>query len=177
MSTYPTSARIAVGDPAPNFDLASTEDVVLMLSDEVPRTALVLYFFAEPASERTRGDLVSLARQGAALLRLRAKALAVSPVPLAELKRLQRELDLRFPLLHDDRGFSAAWVGAGAEGAPPAPALALVGNDQRVLWLASPAPPAAEALPEILQLVKGQPASTALYPKRVINRLVDRWVN
>jgi peroxiredoxin len=176
MSTYPTSARLAVGDAAPNFDLTSTEDVVLMLRDEVSRTPVVLYFFAEPASERARGDLASLSRDLPALAHLRAKVLAVSPAPLAELKRLQRDLNLRFPLLHDDRGFSAAWVG-GAEGTPTAPALALVGHDQRVLWLAAPAPTAAEALPEFLRLIKDQPASTALYPKRVINRLVDRWVN
>ena len=178
MSTYPTSARVAVGQEAPNFDLTSTEEAVLMLRDEVPRTAVVLYFFADPSSERARRDLASLAGQTEALLRLRAKALAVSSAPLGELKRVQRDLGLRFPLLHDDRGFSAAYgVAPGAEGVPPAPALAVIGRDQRVLWLAHPVASVAEALPEILKLLKTQPSPTALYPKSIINRLVDRWVN
>ena len=37
--------RLSPGDEAPNFDLTSTEDVVLMLRDEVSRTAALLYFF------------------------------------------------------------------------------------------------------------------------------------
>jgi peroxiredoxin len=178
MSTYPTTARVAVGDEAPNFDLTSTEGVVLMLRDEVPRTAVVLYVFADPASEGARRDLASLAAQTAALQRLRAKVLAMSPAPLAALQAAQRELGLDFPLLHDDRGFAAAYgvAAAAAEGAS-APALALVGRDQRLLWLAHPAPPATEALPEILKLLRAQPSPTALYPRSVVNRLVDRWVN
>ena len=38
------AATLVVGDEAPNFDLTSTEDVVLMLCDEVPRMAVLLYF-------------------------------------------------------------------------------------------------------------------------------------
>lgn len=48
---------LAIGDVAPNFDLSSTEDVLLMLRDEAPRTAVLLYFFspdAEGQLERCR---------------------------------------------------------------------------------------------------------------------------
>ena len=40
--------RISIGDQAPDFDLTSTEGSLLMLRDEVPRTAVVLYVFADP---------------------------------------------------------------------------------------------------------------------------------
>ena len=48
---------VSIGDTAPNFDLSSTEDALLMLKDEVIRTAVVLYFFADAGSERVRRDL------------------------------------------------------------------------------------------------------------------------
>ena len=54
--------KLVPGVEAPNFDLTSTEDVVLMLRDEVPRMAVVLYFFADPGSDRSRQDLQVLAQ-------------------------------------------------------------------------------------------------------------------
>ncbi len=172
------SAPIAIGDEAPNFDLTSTEDVVLMLRDEVPRTAVVLYFFADPADSRVRRDLEALGARAAALAALRAKALAVAPAPLAALKQLQRELSLPFPLLHDDRAKSAAYgVAPAAEGQAAPPVLAVVSRAQKILWLQNPAPPVAETMLELEKLLRGQPSPTALYPKSVINRWIDRWVN
>lgn len=165
------SAAIAIGDEAPNFDLTSTEDVVLMLRDEVPRTTVVLYFFADPASPAVRGDLAALSARHAAWRRLSAKALAVSPAPLAALKPVQRELGLSFPLLHDDRGRSAAY------GVESAPALAVVSREQRLVWLANPVAAVADVLPEVEKLLRSEPSPTALYPRSVINRWVDRWVN
>jgi peroxiredoxin len=180
MSTYAVVPErpISVGDEAPNFDLASTEDVVLMLRDEVPRTAVVLYFFADPTAEGVRRDLAALSGYREALLRRRAKALAVAPAPLAELKKLQRELGLTLPLLHDDRGFLAVYgVAPAAADAPAAPALFLVDRRQRVLWLANPVADVAAELPRLDRLLAGQPSPTALYPRSVVNRLIDRWVN
>jgi peroxiredoxin len=185
MSTYAVVPErpLAIGDEAPNFDLASTEDVVLMLRDEVPRTAVVLYFFADPAAERVRRDLAALSRHRDAFQRRRAKALAVAPSPLAELKLLQRELGLTLPLLHDDRGFLAVYGVAPPSGdaaggeRPAAPALFVVDRRQRLLWLANPVAAVEEALPQIDKLLAAQPSPTALYPRSVVNRLVDRWVN
>jgi peroxiredoxin len=169
---------ISIGDEAPNFDLSSTEDALLMLKDEVSRTALVVYFFADPASDRVLRDLDALNARLDSLVKLSTRILAVSPAKLDDLKKLQLERKLLFPLLHDDRNFSAAYgVAPPEEGKPAAPALAVVSRRQRVLWLSNPIASAAEALPEVEKLIKAQPSPTASYPKKVINRLIDRWVN
>jgi peroxiredoxin len=163
---------ISIGDEAPNFDLSSTENALLMLRDEVSRTAVVVYFFADPADERAQRDLDALNRHLDRLARSTARVLAVSPAKLDDLKKLQAERKLLFPLLHDDRGFSASY---GVE--PAAPALVVVSRRQRVLWQANPVASAAEALVQVEKILDEQPSPTKSYPKSVINKLVDRIVN
>lgn len=163
---------ISIGDEAPNFDLSSTENAVLMLRDEVSRTAVVVYFFADPADERAQRDLDALNRHLDRLARRTARVLAVSPAKLDDLKKLQAERKLLFPLLHDDRGFSASY---GVE--PAAPALVVVSRRQRLLWQANPLASAAEALVQVEKILDEQPSPTKSYPKSVINKLVDRIVN
>lgn len=159
-----------------------------MLRDEVPRTALVLYFFADPQDARAREDLAFLGRQVADLKELTAGVLAVCPAKLEALKAVQRELSLPFPLLTDDRGFSGLYglaadeptteTEAGAEAtATPSSALYIVDRRQVVRWAAAPAPAAAEAWGAMRGVLKGLGSSTANYPRRITNRLVDLWVN
>lgn len=169
---------ISIGDEAPNFDLSSTEEALLMLKDEVVRTAVVVYFFADPASERVLRDLDTLNRRLDGLAKLRTRVLAVSPVPLDDLKKLQRERKLLFPLLHDDRNFAAAYgVASAEEGKPYAPALVLVDRRQRVRLLANPVASVEESFSQIESALKDLPSPTKSYPKSVVNRLIDRWVN
>jgi peroxiredoxin len=168
---------LSIGDTAPNFDLSSTENAVLMLKDEVVRTAVVVYFFADPESDRARRDLDALNRRLDALAKLDTRVLAVSPAKLDDLKKLQAERRLLFPLLHDDRNFSASYGVAATGEAKPDPALVVVGRRQDVRWLANPLASAEEALPQVEKLLKGLPSPTRSYPKSVINRWVDRWVN
>jgi len=180
MSTYPVMPPrpLEAGDLAPDFDLASTEDVVLMLKDEVPRTPVVLYVFSGPQDEQARADLAELERRRRTLTELRSKILAVSPAPLAELKKLQSDLRLRFPLLADDRGFTKGYglePDAGGKSAPPA--LYLIGSDCRVMWRERPVISLAGALGSVEKLLAGQASSAAGYPRKVINRWVDRWVH
>ena len=168
---------ISIGDEAPNFDLTSTEDAVLMLRDEVIQTSVVLYFTAEPEGDRARRDLDALNRQLVPLRKLRARVLAVSPAKIDVLKKVQIEGQLLFPLLHDDRDFSARYGLTAEEGHVPAPALVVVSRKQKVLWLANPVATVAEALPQVLKLLKSLPSPTDSYPRTIINRIVDRWVN
>lgn len=180
MSTYPVMPPrpLEVGDLAPDFDLASTEDVVLMLKDEVPRTPVLLYVFSGPQDEQARADLAELERRRRALIELRAKILAASPAPLAELKKLQADLRLGFPLLADDRGFLKGYgLETPADGKAAAPALYLVGPDRHILWRERPLISIGSALAALEKLMSGQPSSAAGYPRKVINRLVDRWVH
>ena len=165
---------ISIGDVAPNFDLSSTEDALLMLRDEVTRTPIVVYFFSDPASERAQRDLDALNRGLDALARRSARVLAVSPAKLDELRKLQIDRKLLFPLLHDDRNFAAAYGVVSPDGDS---ALVLVNRRQRVIWLANPVAAVEGALPEALKALDGMPSGTETYNKNVINRWIDRWVN
>ena len=169
---------VSIGDVAPNFDLSSTEDAVLMLKDEVVRMAVVVYFFADLASERVHRDLDALNRRIEDFRKLSTRVLAVSPAKLDDLKKLQIERKLLFPLLHDDRNFSASYgVAPAEEGRPADPALVVVGRRQDVKWLANPVASVGDALPQVEALLKDLPSPTRSYPKTVINKLIDRWVN
>lgn len=169
---------ISIGDEAPNFDLSSTEDALLMLKDEVIRTAIVVYFFADPAGERAARDLDALNRALDGLARKGGRVLAVSPARLDDLKKLQADRKLLFPLLHDDRNFSAAYgIAAPEEGKASSPALVVVDRRQRVRFLANPVAAVDGALPEVLKALDGLPSGTETYEKKVINRWIDRLVN
>lgn len=169
---------ISIGDEAPNFDLSSTEEALLMLKDEAARTAVVVYFFADPTDERVLRDLDSLNRRRNALADSRVRILAVSPATLDDLKKLQKERKLLFPLLHDDRKFSAAYgVVSAEEGSKPVPALVVVDRRQRIRFLANPVTSVEDAIPQVESALKAMPTPTQEYPKSVINRLIDKWVN
>ncbi|HEX5717539.1 MAG TPA: redoxin domain-containing protein [Thermoanaerobaculia bacterium] len=169
---------ISIGDEAPNFDLSSTEDALLMLKDEVTRTAMVIYFFANPDDERVLRDLDALNARRDSLVKLQVRILAVSPTPLDALRKLQRERKLLFPLLHDDRNFSSAYgVTAPEEGRPAAPALVVVDRRQRLRFIANPVASVEDSLAQVESAIKDLPSPTKSYPKAVINRLIDRWVN
>lgn len=167
---------LRVGDEAPNFDLASTEDVVLMLRDEVPRTPVLLYFFSDAESERTRADLTGLQEAADDLAKVSLKVLGVSSAGLDALKALQRDLGLGFPLLRDDRNLSSGYGLDSQDDAGAAAVFVLVGRDQKVLWIANPAPSASDGVHSAIAALP-HVSSTVNYPRKVINRLVDLWVD
>lgn len=167
--------KLKTGDRAPNFDLSSTEGVLLMLCDEVPRSPLLLAFVA--AAEAGRETLRELAARHADFTRRGLKVLVVSSDPLAELQALQQELELPFPLLHDDRGFSKLYGFDPAEDGAAQTLLVLVDQGQRVLLVADGQASLETALANVLSEVDRLPSSSVNYPRTVINRLVDRWVS
>lgn len=145
------------------------------MRDEVPRNLVLLYFFADADSEGTRRDLAALASARDDLAVKRIHILGISPAKMPQLTAVQAELGLPFPLLRDDRDFAAAYgVESGEEASP---ALVLVGRDQSVLAKAHPAREVAARIIEMSQAIAGKSSPTANYPKSVINRLVDAWVN
>lgn len=172
---------IEPGREAPNFDLSSTEDVLLMLRDEVVRTAVVLYFFAAD-DDRSRRDLSALAASRDALAEDGARILGVSPLKLPVLKELQKELGLPFPLLQDDRGFAArygALVSAEGEGEAEesaAPALVAVDRYQKVLWAGTPASVETE-IAAVRSALSSLPRASDSLPSSVVNRWIDRLVH
>ncbi len=170
--------RISIGDKAPNFDLSSTEGVLLMLRDEVHRTSVLLYFFEDSSGDEARGDLGELAGRTQTLAAAAVKVFGISPAKMPLLQSLQADLGLPFPLLRDDRGFSEAYgVGPSTEEQPSSPALCLVDRRQKVVWMANPVGSVADGLEQIEAMLKKQDSPTSNYPKSLINRLVDGWVN
>ena len=162
---------VGVGDEAPNFDLTSTENAVLMLRDEVPRSPVLLFFFADAkGAEEHLVKLAGAAKESAAR---GVKIFGISTLSMAELTTLQRDHGLPFPLLHDDRGFSRGY--GCSEGSERA--LFLVDRAQRIAWLERAPDDVTRAVAAALKAVEKMPTSTANYPRSVINRLVDRWVN
>jgi peroxiredoxin len=170
------TGKVAVGSVAPDFDLTSTEDAVLMLRDEITRLAVVLFFFADPDAARARSDLRVLADRQQALKAQAAMILGICPAKLPALKQLQRDLELPFPLLTDDRKFSLAYgVGTDSEETEPEPALMLVDRRQRIVWQANPVTAVEAALPELQKVLAGLGATTSNYPRSVINWWVERF--
>ena len=169
--------QLAVGDEAPNFDLSSTEGSLLMLCDEVPRNLVVLYFFADTEAPAVREDLVALKAARDDLASKRVNILGVASAKMPVLKALQADLGLPFPLLRDDRKFSESYGIEAPEEGVAAPALVLVGRDQKVLWVANPAGGVERALGGLRGAIDPKTSSTSNYPGKVINRLVDRWVH
>jgi peroxiredoxin len=169
--------KLSPGAEAPNFDLSSTEDVVLMLRDEVPRMAALLYFFGDPTNEGARRHLVTLAESQHDLAGNRAVILGISRTKLPALKQAQHELNVRFPLLYDDRDFTASYGVEAPEEGEPAPALFLVDRDQKIAWMANPLSSMESALKEVTAALQRQPAPTYHYPAKVVNRVVNWWVN
>jgi len=169
---------LAVGDEAPNFDLTSTEDVLLMLRDECVRTSLVVYFFDATDGESVRDDLLALARRWDGLTALNARVLGVSRAKLPALKELQKDLHLPFPLLNDDRGFAASYgLAEATDEVAPQPVLAAIDRYQRLLSLDTIAGSVEESMPEIMKSLKSLPSPAASLPRKVVNWWVDRWVN
>lgn len=169
---------LSVGDEAPNFDLTSTEDVLLMLRDECVRTSLVVYFFQGTEGEQVRDDLLALARRWDELTAVTARVLGVSRAKLPQLKDLQKELHLPFPLLTDDRGFAATYgLAEAADEAVPPPVLAAIDRYQVLLSLDTVDGSVEEAMPEVMKSLKALPSPTASLPRKVVNWWVDRWVN
>jgi len=169
---------LSVGDSAPNFDLTSTEDVVLMLRDEVPRTAVVLFFCHDVKDEGVQSDLVALGRWRDKLMNERAKIMVVSAAKMPALKSVQVDLKLRFPLLADDRKFSLAYgVEAPGEDETPRSALFVIDRQQRVAWVSNPVLGVEASMGEVQATIKGLQSTTENYPKSVVNRLIDYWVH
>jgi len=160
-----------VGAGAPNFDLASTEGVVIMLRDEVPRSGVVLYLFFGEADERVQKDLQALEARRDSFASSSSHILALSSLKLDDLSALQASLGLGFPLLHDDREFLSAY-GVGEDGAHRA--LFLVGRDETIRWSTVPVDAVESVIDGLLAELAGLSRSTSNYPKSILNRFIDR---
>jgi peroxiredoxin Q/BCP len=91
----------AVGQPAPDFKLASTEDKEISLADFKGKQAVVLYFYP-------KDDTPGCTKEACAFRDLRkmfndhgAEILGVSPDSVSSHKKFKEKFHLTFPLLAD----------------------------------------------------------------------------
>ena len=168
-----TLESLAIGSGAPDFDLSSTEDVLLMLRDEVPRNTVVLYVFLE-VDDSSRADLDALADRAPKLATKGVRVMALSPAKLPALKQLQADLRLPFPLLSDDRDFCAQY---GVEAEVASRRLVAVNRSCKVAWQASEWSNIDQALKDMKSAGVNSESVLTNYPGKVINRLVSWWVN
>ena len=50
-------------------------------------------------------------------------------------------------------------------------------RDQKIVWMANPVGGMDEAVKQVEASLQGQPAQTYHYPTKVVNRVVNWWVN
>lgn len=145
-----------------------------MLRDETARAGVIVYCFGDPSAADARQALQELAARLDSLPGP-VEVLAVSPAAIDQLKALQTELQLPFPLLRDDRSLMAAYgFEPSEEEAAAPPVLAVVDRQQRLAWYRCPATDVGALWSEIAACVKRMAPPTANYPRAVINRLVSR---
>lgn len=168
-----TEQTISVGADAPDFDLTSTEDVLLMLRDEVPRTPVILYVFLE-IDDAAREDLEELAAAVPKWTESGLRVLAMAPVKVARLKQLQAELELPFPLLEDDRDFCERY-GVSSESTDRR--LVVIDRHSKVHWHSDQWSGLKQALAEVKRSRPDKQPRLINYPGQVVNKLVNWWVN
>jgi len=165
--------QASVGHAAPDFDLSSTEGCVLSLRDEVPRSAVIIYCFADPSDESARAALSFLAEHADAAPGP-SQIFGISTASMDELTSLQRELHLPFPLLRDDRGLTAAYGFRVAEEGPTESVMAVIDRGQKLIWERRAAEDLAAIWHEVVDCLKRTDRPTSNYPRSVVNRLVSR---
>ena len=91
----------AVGDPAPDFTLESTEDRVISLADYKDQQAVVLYFYPTDDTPGCTKEACSFRDLRATFNEHGAEILGVSPDSVRSHKKFREKFHLTFPLLAD----------------------------------------------------------------------------
>jgi peroxiredoxin Q/BCP len=91
----------AVGQPAPDFKLASTDDKEVTLSDFKGKQAVVLYFYPKDDTPGCTAEACSFRDLRALFNQSGAEILGVSPDTVKSHKKFREKFHLTFPLLAD----------------------------------------------------------------------------
>ena len=91
----------AVGEPAPDFKLASTDDREVILSDFKGDKAVVLYFYPKDDTPGCTAEACSFRDLRKLFNDNGAEILGVSPDTIKSHKKFQQKYHLTFPLLAD----------------------------------------------------------------------------
>jgi thioredoxin-dependent peroxiredoxin len=90
-----------VGQPAPDFNLASTDDRNVSLADFKGKQAVVLYFYPRDDTPGCTAEACSFRDLRALFNENGAEILGVSPDTIKSHKKFQTKFHLTFPLLAD----------------------------------------------------------------------------
>lgn len=102
----------AVGDPAPDFELESTEGGPIRLRDFAGKSSVVLYFYPKDDTPGCTKEACEFSRSLAALRKRGAAVLGVSTDSLKSHVKFASKFDLAFPLLSDPDGEVSRRYGA-----------------------------------------------------------------
>lgn len=124
-----------VGDPAPDFSLASTEgEITLSRRLREGGRALLLVFYPGDETPVCTRQLCDYRDNLAVFADLGVDVLAINPQSLASHERFAKKHGLPFPLLADEGKQVCRSYGALGLLGTAKRALVLVGRDGRVLW-------------------------------------------
>jgi thioredoxin-dependent peroxiredoxin len=97
-----TDSRLpAVGQPAPDFKLASTDDQEVSLADFKGKQAVVLYFYPRDDTPGCTAEACSFRDLRSVFNEHGVEILGVSPDTVKSHKKFQQKFHLTFPLLAD----------------------------------------------------------------------------
>lgn len=97
-----TDSRLpAVGQPAPDFTLPSTDDRDVSLADFKGKQAVVLYFYPRDDTPGCTAEACSFRDLRSVFNQAGAEILGVSPDTVKSHKKFQQKYQLTFPLLAD----------------------------------------------------------------------------
>jgi peroxiredoxin len=123
----------AVGDPAPDFTLPSTQGEIT-LSRRLRERAVLLVFYPGDDTPVCTRQLCDYRDHLGVFTGLGVDVLAMNPQPLASHERFAKQHALPFPLLSDEGGAVCRRYGAIGLFGTTKRALVLVGRDGRVRW-------------------------------------------
>jgi peroxiredoxin Q/BCP len=151
MANHPT-----VGDPAPDFTLASTQGEVT-LSKLLANGAVLLAFYPGDDTPVCTKQLCDYRDNLAVFAGLGVQVIALNPQSLASHEKFAKKHALPFPVAADEGSAVCKSYGAAGLFGITKRALVLVGRDGRVRWRKTDFPLFFESAGEIREAIAGLP--------------------
>lgn len=100
----PEMKPVAVGQPAPNFDLPSSKGKSIKLTDYSGKQAVVLYFYPKADTPGCTKEACGFRDAIADYDKAKVAVLGISPDPEGDVTKFGEKFHLNFPLLADADG-------------------------------------------------------------------------
>jgi peroxiredoxin Q/BCP len=145
-----------VGDPAPDFTLASTRGEISLSKLRESGSVLLVFYPGDDTPVCTK-QLCDYRDNLSVFVDLGVQVVAINPQGLESHERFAAKYDLPFPLASDpDKSICRAYGAIGLLGSAKR-ALVLVGSDGRVRWQRSDLPIFRRSADELREVIAGLP--------------------